>query len=69
MTRALLLSGPLGLGHEMPVQSLRTLLQEAGWDVGTLDSMALLGNAAARAGQRVFDAMMTVPGVYDGLRD
>ena len=67
MTRALLLSGPLGLGHEMPVQSLRTLLQEAGWDVGTLDSMALLGGAAARAGQRVFDALMTVPGVYDGL--
>ena len=67
MARALLLSGPLGLGHEMPVQSLRTLLQEAGWSVRTLDSMALLGSAAARAGQRVFGSLMAVPGVYDGL--
>jgi processive 1,2-diacylglycerol beta-glucosyltransferase len=67
MARALLLSGPLGLGHEMPVQSLRTLLREAGWGVRTLDSMALLGSTAARAGQRVFDALMAVPGVYDGL--
>ena len=67
MARALLLSGPLGLGHEMPVQSLRTLLHEAGWSVRTLDSMALLGSAAARAGQRVFDTLMAVPGLYDGL--
>jgi processive 1,2-diacylglycerol beta-glucosyltransferase len=67
MARALLLSGPLGLGHEMPVQSLRALLQESGWGVRTLDSMALLGSAAARAGQRVFDTLMAVPGLYDGL--
>jgi processive 1,2-diacylglycerol beta-glucosyltransferase len=67
MARALLLSGPLGLGHEMPVQSLRTLLREAGWGVRTLDSMALLGSAAARTGQRVFDTLMAVPGLYDGL--
>ena len=67
MARALLLSGPLGLGHEMPVQSLRTLLREAGWSVRTLDSMALLGSAAAQAGQRVFDTLMAVPGLYDGL--
>ena len=67
MPRALLLSGPLGLGHEMPVQSLRTLLQDSGWGVRSLDSMALLGSAAARAGQRVFNSLMAVPGVYDGL--
>jgi UDP-N-acetylglucosamine:LPS N-acetylglucosamine transferase len=29
--------------------------------------MALLGDRGARAGQRVFDRLMTVPGVYDGL--
>ena len=67
MARALLLSGPLGLGHEMPVQSLRSLLQDSGWSVRSLDSMSLLGSAAARAGQRVFNSLMAVPGVYDGL--
>jgi hypothetical protein len=29
--------------------------------------MSLLGDGAARAGQRVFDRLMAVPGVYDGL--
>lgn len=64
---ALLLSGPLGLGHEMPVRSFRDVLQRAGWRVRTRDSMGLLGSAAARTGQRVFGRLMSVPGVYDGL--
>jgi processive 1,2-diacylglycerol beta-glucosyltransferase len=29
--------------------------------------MALLGDRAGRAGQQVFDRLMTVPGIYDGL--
>lgn len=29
--------------------------------------MSLLGNGAGRVGQRVFDQLMTVPGIYDGL--
>jgi processive 1,2-diacylglycerol beta-glucosyltransferase len=29
--------------------------------------MSLLGDGKGRAGQRVFDRLMTVPGVYDGL--
>jgi UDP-N-acetylglucosamine:LPS N-acetylglucosamine transferase len=64
---ALLLSGPLGLGHEMPVRSFRDLLHRSGWRVRTCDSMALLGSAAGRAGQHVFDRLMGVPGLYDGL--
>lgn len=64
---ALLLSGPLGLGHEMPVRSFRDVLQRSGWRVRTRDSMGLLGSAAAQAGQRVFGRLMSVPGVYDGL--
>jgi processive 1,2-diacylglycerol beta-glucosyltransferase len=64
---ALLLSGPHGLGHEMPMRSFRDVLQRSGWRVRTRDSMALLGSAAAQAGQRVFDRLMSVPGVYDGL--
>ena len=64
---ALLLSGPLGLGHEMPVRSFTDVLAKAGWRVRSRDSMSLLGDGAGRAGQRVFDRLMTVPGVYDGL--
>jgi len=64
---ALLLSGPLGLGHEMPARSFRDVLQRSGWQVRTRDSMALLGSAAAQTGQRVFGRLMSVPGVYDGL--
>jgi processive 1,2-diacylglycerol beta-glucosyltransferase len=65
--RALLLSGPLGLGHEMPVRSFGSLFRRSDWQVRALDSMALLGSAASSAGQRVFDTLMTVPGIYDGL--
>jgi UDP-N-acetylglucosamine:LPS N-acetylglucosamine transferase len=64
---ALLLSGPLGLGHEMPARSFGDVLQRSGWRVRTRDSMALLGSAAAQTGQRVFSRLMSVPAVYDGL--
>jgi UDP-N-acetylglucosamine:LPS N-acetylglucosamine transferase len=62
--RALLLSGPFGLGHEMPSRSFGGLLGRSGWQVRRLDSMALLGTGA---GQRVFDRLLTLPGAYDGL--
>jgi len=51
----------------MPVRSFTNVLTQAGWRVRSLDSMALLGDGGGRAGQRVFDRLMTVPGVYDGL--
>jgi len=66
MPRALVLSGPHGLGHTMPARSFRALFQEAGWTVSAFDSMSLLGRAQ-RAGQGVFTALMTIPGAYDGL--
>ncbi|HVT69323.1 MAG TPA: hypothetical protein VHF26_16350, partial [Trebonia sp.] len=62
--RALVLSGPFGLGHEMPSRSVGDLLARSGWQVRRLDSMALLGTGA---GQRVFDHLLRLPGVYDGL--
>jgi UDP-N-acetylglucosamine:LPS N-acetylglucosamine transferase len=65
--RALLLSGPLGFGHEMPARAFGDFLRRAGWRVRVLDSMALLGSAAGGAGLRVFGGMMSVPGLYDGL--
>lgn len=51
----------------MPARSFTDVLTKAGWRVRSRDSMALLGDGAGRAGQRVFDRLMSVPGVYDGL--
>src|ERR1700747_990989 len=51
----------------MPVRSFGDLLRGAGWQVRVADSMGLLGGGANRAGLRVFDGLMTVPGLYDGL--
>jgi hypothetical protein len=51
----------------MPVRSFTDLLAKAGWQVRSRDSMSLLGDGAGRAGQRVFNRLMAVPGVYDGL--
>jgi UDP-N-acetylglucosamine:LPS N-acetylglucosamine transferase len=65
--RALLLSGPFGLGHEMPARGFGDLLRRSGWRARRLDSMALLGSGGAGAGLRVFGGLMSVPGVYDGL--
>jgi UDP-N-acetylglucosamine:LPS N-acetylglucosamine transferase len=51
----------------MPTRSFTDVLGRAGWRVRSMDSMALLGDRGGRAGQQVFDRLMTVPGVYDGL--
>jgi len=64
---ALLLSGPLGLGHEMPARGFGDMLRRSGWRVRARDSMSLLGGAAGRTGLWVFGSLMHVPGVYDGL--
>jgi processive 1,2-diacylglycerol beta-glucosyltransferase len=65
---AVLLSGSLGLGHEMMMRSSASLLERSGWRTRSLDSMALLGprrGAAARAA--VLQACRHAPGIYDGL--
>jgi len=65
--RALLLSGPFGLGHAMPARGFGDVLRQSGWQVRVQDSMELLGGAGNRAGLRVFGSLMKMPGVYDGL--
>jgi processive 1,2-diacylglycerol beta-glucosyltransferase len=65
--RALLLSGPFGLGHEMPARSFADVLSRSGWQVRAKDSMELLGGAGNRAGLRAFGGLMKMPGAYDGL--
>jgi processive 1,2-diacylglycerol beta-glucosyltransferase len=65
--RAVLLSGSLGLGHDMPARSITCLLERYGWQTRCLNSMSLLGHSYGMAGQRVFGSLIAVPGLYDGL--
>jgi processive 1,2-diacylglycerol beta-glucosyltransferase len=64
---ALLLAGPLGLGHEMMARSCADLLEQSGWRTRRLDSMSLLGRWSGGVGERVFRRLLAIPGLYDGL--
>jgi processive 1,2-diacylglycerol beta-glucosyltransferase len=64
---AMLLTGPLGLGHAMMADCCARLLERSGWRTRHLDSMALLGPLSGGAGDRVFRQLLAVPGLYDGL--
>jgi processive 1,2-diacylglycerol beta-glucosyltransferase len=64
---AVLLTGSFGLGHEMMARCCEDLLEGSGWRTRRLDSMSLLGGWSGRVGDRVFNRMVAVPGVYDAL--
>src|SRR5580658_8959720 len=64
---ATMLTGPLGLGHEMMARGCGRLLERSGWHVRQLDSMSLLGPWRGGAGERLFKRLVAVPGLYDGL--
>jgi processive 1,2-diacylglycerol beta-glucosyltransferase len=61
---ALLLSGSLGMGHDQLAEACAGSLSEQGWSIRTLDAMQLLGRMSA-ASERLFRAMLAVPGMYD----
>src|SRR5487761_1250492 len=65
--RAVLLTGSIGLGHEMMARSCAALLEGSGWRTRSLNSMDLLGQRSGAAGERLFGRLVTVPGLYDGL--
>src|SRR5258708_2193139 len=67
MGDALLLAGSVGLGHEMLARTCSDVLNEAGWSTRSLDCMAMLGPGRAGVGQRLFDSILAMPGIYDGL--
>jgi processive 1,2-diacylglycerol beta-glucosyltransferase len=67
MKTAILLTGPLGLGHEMMARCCAGLLEESGWRTRRLDSMSLLGPWRGGAGERMFHRLVAIPGLYDGL--
>jgi len=65
--RALLLSGSIGMGHDVMAEACAVSLRERGWQTNTLDSMQLMGPSASGLGERVFRGMLAVPGVYDAF--
>lgn len=67
MRRAVILSGALGSGHQMVSRVVAEYLEARGWRVTTLDCMALLGSGGAKAGDRIFRRITTMPGLYDAL--
>jgi processive 1,2-diacylglycerol beta-glucosyltransferase len=62
-----MLTGPLGLGHEMMARCCADVFERSGWGTRRLDSMSLLGSWGGRAGARLFHRMVTIPGLYDSL--
>ena len=64
---AILLTGPLGLGHEMMARCCARLLERSGWRTRRLDSMSLLGPWSGGVGERAFNRLVAIPGLYDGL--
>jgi processive 1,2-diacylglycerol beta-glucosyltransferase len=65
--RAVLLSGSIGMGHDALAAACATSLESAGWSTRTLDAMRLLGRGGGTAGEAVFRAMLSVPGLYDAF--
>jgi processive 1,2-diacylglycerol beta-glucosyltransferase len=51
----------------MMARSCVGLLEQSGWRTRRLDSMALLGRIGGVAGERVFNRLLGLPGLYDGL--
>ena len=64
---AVLLTGPIGLGHEMMARCCEDLLAKVGWRTRRLDSMSLLGSWRGAVGDRLFHRLVSIPGLYDGL--
>ncbi len=65
--RALLVSGGLGMGHEVTAQICAASLAGRGWSARTVDAMHLLGPRAGGAGEHAFRSMLAVPGLYDAF--
>jgi processive 1,2-diacylglycerol beta-glucosyltransferase len=65
--QAVILSGSLGMGHDVISEVVTGSLAGLGWESRTLDCMAMLGRRAGRAGDWVFRRLTAMPGVYDGL--
>jgi processive 1,2-diacylglycerol beta-glucosyltransferase len=65
--RALLVSGSIGMGHDVMADAFASSLAAREWTSETLDAMALLGGAGHRLGEGVFRSLLGIPGTFDAL--
>ena len=64
---ALLVSGSIGMGHDALASACASSLAERGYSTQTLDAMRLVGRRGGSAGEAVFRAMLSVPGLFDAF--
>lgn len=64
---ALILSGSLGMGHDVVSDAWATSLSRWGWTTEIHDAMALLGGPAHRVADAAFRRTLAVPPLYDAL--
>jgi processive 1,2-diacylglycerol beta-glucosyltransferase len=67
MPSALLLSGSIGMGHDVMAEACAVSLRRRGWTTEIGDALRMMGNAKGGAGEAVFRAMLAVPGFYDAF--
>lgn len=67
MGDVLLVSGGLGIGHEVTARTCAASLGARGWSTRTVDAMRLLGRSGGAAGEAVFRYALAVPGLYDAF--
>lgn len=64
---ALLVSGSIGMGHDVMAEACADALVDRGWTADIVDGIRLLGNTGSGIGERVFRTMLAVPGMYDAF--
>ncbi len=64
---ALLLSGSIGMGHDVLAAACVSSLETQGWSTTTMDAMKMLGRRGGSAGETVFRALLGVPGLFDAF--
>jgi processive 1,2-diacylglycerol beta-glucosyltransferase len=67
ISRALILSGSVGKGHDSVAEAALASLATRGVDGEVLDCMRLLGGPGSRAGTALFRWLLSVPSLYDGF--
>lgn len=64
---ALLVSGSIGMGHDVLAGACAQVLRTRGWSTATVDAMRMLGRGGGAVGEATFRAMLGVPGMYDAV--
>lgn len=64
---ALLLSGSLGMGHDVMAQACAHSLETRGWTTEIFDALELLSGFGNWLGTQVFKGIFAIPGMYDAF--